>query len=432
VTVARPAENESRGAAKVPLSRNINYNILWLGQLFSEVAVEIAMIAFPLLILARSGSVLDMGMASSALAAAHMAAVVPAGAIADRWDRRRVLLTCQVVRAAGMTSLVVALATGTYWFPLVLLVMLSEGLFGSVFDPAEQAALPQVVPESQMSTAVARNMARPYIATLLGPGVAGFLFTLSPMSPFLADAVMLTLSFAGLVFLRLPRVRHREAEDNRDERPEDSRDPDDGPAVCHDVAAGFRWTLGNGMIRASLLWVMFINFIFSALLIIIIAMSHDAGVSADVIGLMMACLGAGGVLGATFTPRLHAALPARLIVVGFSWIVAAASAVMAVVPAGVPLGLLLGVAAFLAPLANTAVLTRLLLVTPDDMRGRLSGIAGFCSGGAGALGPVAGGLLMSMTGGGAIGVLVCAAAFALIAVGATLSPNLRWLPATQE
>ncbi|MEU9455670.1 MFS transporter, partial [Streptomyces sp. NPDC048277] len=402
----------------LPLSCNRNYTILWTGQLLSQLTAEILAIALPLLILAGSGSPLQMGLASSVLSLAQMAAVVPAGVLADRWNRRTILLVSAGARTLGMAALATSLALGHYTFPLVLAAVAVEGVFGAAFDPAEHAALTQVVPEEQLSAAVARNTARPYVAAVLGPPAAGFLFAVHPVHPFLANAVMLALCCGALALLRLPG------------RP---APPADAPAprtTRGDVLDGFSWVLGRRVIRTTLAWVMLTNFVFGALMVVVLALAGEDDVGAGETGLMMGCFGVGGVLGALAAPRLYARLPAALIVLGFSWLAATGTAAMAFVPPGIELGLLLGLLALLAPTANTAVLTYQLMATPDALRGRLSGVAGFCSGGAGALGPAAGGSLMAATGGGAPAVLGCAAAFAVIALLVTASPTMRRFPST--
>ncbi|WP_219534272.1 MFS transporter [Nonomuraea guangzhouensis] len=396
-----------------PLSRNRGYATLWSGQFLSELGNEINFIAIPLLILAMSGSALEAGLASSVVAVGHLLANIPAGVIADRWDRRRTLLICQTGRALAISSVAIAVWLDAYSFPHILLVALIDGLLGAAFEPAEQAALPQVVPASQLSRAVAANTARPFIATLLGPALAGFLFAVQRAIPFVVDAVMLAFSSVALLFLRLPP------------RPEPVQE-EQGPGG--DLVAGFRWVLGQRVIRTTLLWMLMSNLVFTTLIIIVLATSHEDQVGAGVIGLSMACMGAGGLFGAALADRLHAALPAPVVIVGFSWVTAALTALMAVVPSGLPLGLLLGCTAFFVPLANTTVLTYQITVTPDALRGRLTAIVGLCGGGAAALGPLLGGALVTA---GSAGILACAAALAVVAAATTLSPTLRRFPSTR-
>jgi len=396
----------------VRLSRNRNYNILWSSLLFSELGTEITFVAFPLLILALGGSAWQMGLVAAAVAAAHMAANVPAGVVADRWDRKRVMVLCQAVRVVGLASIGVALLLDAYSFPHVLVVAVVEGALSSVFEPAEHATLAQVVPESQLGDAVARNTARPFIATLLGPALAGFLFAWHRTIPFLADALMLAFSLVALLFLRLPARTPVPAEERT--------------SVAGDLVEGVKWLFGHRVIRTTMAWMVLANTAFGALVIVVIASSGEEQVGAGQIGLTMACIGAGGLLGAVLAGQLHALLPPSVIIIGFTWIAALMTAVMSLVPAGLPMGLLLAGAALFAPVANTVVMTYQLMVTPDEMRGRLSGLAGLCAGGAAVLGPLVGGLVMGA--GQHTAVLLCAAGLAVTALGTTLSPVLRSFP----
>ncbi|MFD0884681.1 hypothetical protein ACFQ08_08960 [Streptosporangium algeriense] len=120
-------------------------------------------------------------------------------------------------------------------------------------------------------------------------------------------------------------------------------------------------------------------------------------------------------------------LETPVLVVGFSLVVTAVTGGMAYVPGGLPLGLLFGLAAFLAPAANTTVLTYQLLAAPEGMRGRLSGISGLSSGIAGVVGPAVGSAVVSLTA-GPLTFLVCAGGFALVALITVLSPSLRRFP----
>ncbi len=401
-------------AEPLPLSRNRNYNLLWITQVVSELGSDISYIAFPLLILATSGSPLEMGIVSAASAAAHMVGELPGGVLADRFDRKKIMLLCDGCRALALGSLAVALLAGVFSFEHVLVVAVVEGLLASMFGPAEEATVPRIVHEAQLPTAVARNTARTYIAGLVGPALGGFLFSIHRMVPFLVDAVSYALSFVGLLFLRLPR---------REPDPAEDEEPAQGS-----LSSGFAWVLRHRVIRTTLVWVVCSNLVFTALVIVILALAGEHEAGPGEIGIMMSFFGVGGLLGAAVAPRLHAALPAPVIVLGFSWIAAVLTAAMAFALGGLALGAILGVVAFFAPVANTTIVTYQMTVTPDEYRGRLSGVTGLCGGVAGALGPLVGGLLMTGTGGGATGVLACAASLTAIATAATLSPTLRRFP----
>ncbi|WP_330277062.1 MFS transporter [Lentzea sp. NBC_00516] len=396
----------------VPLSRNRDYNVLWMSRLVSELGSELALIGFPLLILATTRSAVEIGLVATTMAVALLIGSVPAGFLADRYDRKTVMVVCEILRTVAMGSVAVALYFDAYSLPHILVVAAIDGLLVSVFGPAEDAALPSVVAPEQLSQAVARNTARPYIANLAGPLLSGVLFTIDHMLPFALNAALLLVSCIALLTLRLPKGAAPVAEDE---------DGDGAPV-------GLRWVWQHRPIRTTLVWVALVQLVFSALVVIVLAVSGEDRVGPGEIGLMMACFGAGGLVGAALAARLHAALPASVIIIGFSWLAAVLILVMAFTPSGVLLGVVLGVVAMFMPVTVTTVMTYQMSVTANELRGRLSGMVGLFTGAAGALGPIAGGALAG-TGDGTTGLMACAATAAVIAVGATLSPTLRRFPA---
>src|SRR6266699_3587535 len=92
-----------------PLSRNRNYQILWGSQALSIFGVNATFIAFPLLVLALSGSPAASGLVLGVSAAAELVAGIPAGAFADRWDRKKIMLGCEAAQIVTTAGLVVAL-----------------------------------------------------------------------------------------------------------------------------------------------------------------------------------------------------------------------------------------------------------------------------------------------------------------------------------
>ena len=135
----------------------------------------------------------------------------------------------------------------------------------------------------------------------------------------------------------------------------------------------------------------------------------------------------GRLLGALVTSRLSQVVSPYVSIIAVFWVLAALTPVAAFVDSGYVLGLLLAAMALLPPTANTTIITRQLLLTPDELRGRLSSVLAIVTGVAGALGPVLGGLLAAAVS-GTLAVLVSAGGIAAVAVVATVSPTLRNFP----
>jgi MFS family permease len=407
-------------AAPTPLSRNRNYRLLWVSRVLTGTGTNATVFALPLLVLASTGSPAQTGLAAGAYAAAQLAVGLPAGALADRWDRRRAMLGCEVVAALALGVLVATIASGllTVWVVVAVAVVL--GACRALFDPAEEAALPQVVPESQLSTAVALNGARSSVGQLAGTSLGGVLFGVARNLPFVADLVSRVVSFGLLLFLRLPDRERRAAPARR---------------LGREVVEGLTWVRGQRFIRAIAVAAVVLNLLFQALYLVVIVVAQQRGRPPGEIGFIAAMLGVGGLVGALLAPWIIRRLGSYLSIVSVFWVAACLTPLLGLVDNGYLMGAVFAGMTLLAPAANTAIVTHQLLLTPDELRGRVSGLVSLVAGAAGALGPVLGGLLLEVVPGDRA-LLLCAAVLAVTGLLATVHPALRALgrarPASEE
>lgn len=396
----------------VPLLRNRNYQLLWISQVLSGVGLSASVIAFPLLVLALTRSATASGVVLGTIAAAQLLAGLPAGALADRWDRKKIMLGCEAVQVIAAASLVAVLVSGVAELPHLTVVAAAMGVCAALFRPAEDACLPRVVPAEQLSTAVALNVARASVAQLSGTAAGGFLFALARFVPFLADAVAHALACTLLVFLRVPP---------REAIPVPARH------LGRDILTGLRWVWQQRHIRVAALCAVALNLFFSAFYLIVIVLAQGRGVPSGQIGVMAAMLGVGGLLGALVASRLAPVVSPYTSIIAVFWGLAALTPIAAFLYSGYLLGVLFTAMAILPATANTTIITGALLLTSDELRGRLSSVLTLLSGSAAVLGPVLGGLLVSAFS-GSVAVLLCAGGAAATAVVATVSPTLRSFP----
>ncbi|HEY0618564.1 MAG TPA: MFS transporter [Kribbella sp.] len=395
-----------------PLVRNRNYRLLWSSQALSEFGLSATSIAFPLLVLAVTGSPAASGLVLGTSAAAQLLVGLPAGALVDRWNRKKVMLCCEAAQAVAAASLVAALWYGQATVAHMVVVAAILGMCGALFEPAEDASLPSVVPAEQVSTAVAMNAARSYLGQLSGTAAGGFLFAVGRFVPFAVDALTHAISFFALIFLRLPK-RNVPAEPVRH--------------LGREIATGLRWVWQQDRIRVIALCAIGLNLFFSAYYIVIIVLAVSRGVSSGQIGIMAAMLGVGGILGALAAPYLQRMLNPYVSIIGVFWALTLLTPLAVFIANGYLLGALFATMAFLAPTANTTIDTYLLLLTPDELRGRMSSVIGVALGTAAVLAPALGGVLMQVVPGGRA-VLICASGIAIVTVLATVSRTLRDFP----
>ncbi len=348
------------GAEGLPLRRNRDFNLLWSGQVISDLGGRISGIAFPLLVLATTGSPAKAGIVAAAGSLPLLVLTIPAGALVDRWNRKWVMIVTDSARCLALTSIVVALGLDVLTFAHIVFVALVEGIGFVFFNVAERSALRRVVPDHHLSAALARNQGRDYAALLAGQPLGGVLFGVGRFVPFLFDAVSY---FASVVTVALIRTSFR---------------PSRGPDKTHllaDMREGLGWFWRQPFIRTTSLLVTGSDFTLNALYLVVIVLARQRGASPALIGAMFVFLGVGGILGTLVAPWLARRLRIRTIVVATQWIVAALVPLLIVVPGRITPGVIYGAMFFLHPTWNATVAARRLRLAPDDLQGRVSSVA---------------------------------------------------------
>ncbi|HET8567637.1 MAG TPA: MFS transporter [Candidatus Limnocylindria bacterium] len=132
----------------------------------------------------------------------YLTLAIVSGTLVDRWDRRRVMVTADLVRAAVVAALAAAVATGAASLPLVILAGVGLSAAGTFFGPARGAVLPHYVARELLVPANALFAIATQSATLIVPPVGGIAFeVLGPVTLLLADAVSFVWSAALLARL---------------------------------------------------------------------------------------------------------------------------------------------------------------------------------------------------------------------------------------
>lgn len=399
-------------SSSVPLHRNRDFLLLWTGQAVSVLGSNISATAYPLLVLALTGSAANVGIVGFAATLPHALFQLPAGALVDRWDRRRLMLACDLGRIIAVSSVVVALAVGQLMIPHLIIVAFVEGALSVFFGLAEQAAVPHVVPTTQLTAALAQNEARVRGAAFLGQPLGGVLFGLSRIVPFLADVASYTVSLLTLLLIRSQFNAERTSERQH---------------LVSEIREGISWLWRQPFLRTCALLVAGSNFMFQALVLTLIVLAQARGASPAVIGLMLGGFGAGGVLGAVAAPWLQQRLAPRFVIVGANWVWAALTPLIALAPNPYVIAVIAGGMAFVGPLWNVVIGAFELHLTPDALRGRVMSVGSLLAFGAIPLGSLVAGFLLEAIGPVAT-ILVLAGWMGLIAVAATLSRSVRQAP----
>ncbi|MBO1765225.1 MFS transporter [Allobranchiibius sp. GilTou38] len=395
------------------LRRQHDFTLLWVGETISELGSRVSMFVFPLIAYAQTRSTLAAGLAETANLLGVAAMLLPAGVLADRFDRRRIMRCASAVGLVLYLSLVVAIGMHRLSLVHLIVVSLGTGLAAGAFSPAEVSAVRTVVPSDLLPTALAQNQARQHVASLVGGPIGGALYGVTRWLPFAADAVSYAVSWVLLGRIRADLTAPARTSPRRRVRAE--------------LAEGVRFVTRHRFFRVLLVWSPLLNLTVNTIAFTAVLRLIQAGRSPVQIGLVETAAGVCGIAGAVCAPRVVRALPTGLltVMVGWSWVPLAVPLMFFNTPLAAAVSLSVGI--FLNPSGNSGIGAYRLHITPPELVGRVQSVSQFVSYLLLPLYPVVAGLALHRLGGpGAIALLVgLTAAVALIP---TLSRAVRSVP----
>lgn len=407
---------EATADAVVPLRRNMNFQALWSSEAVAAIAKETAEFAYPLLILATTGSATWAGLIAAMQVIVAGLVSIPAGQFADRFDRKRLLLTCNLVRAVLLGLLCLLIATDHVNLVLILVIAMSSAVFLSLSQPAGIAAIKALVPPEQVTTAMSQNSVRFFGATLVGPPVGGALFAVGRAFPYLGAAVAFVLSSVLLLLIKKPLQTERAG-------------ADDGKRHAKE---GFRVIRQQPILFWTLLWTMGSNMVFNhtGVFLAIAATGHRESDSSALVGLAVACAGIGGITGAFIAAPVLKKVKPSYIFFYAAWIGPIAALLLAFVPSLWVMGLLVGLVFVRGPIMSALTLSYVAVLAPDKTQGRVLGAVFFLSLIVQPIGLFAIGALFDAGGPAAVFGTVCTVATLIALVSFT--PTMRSLPSPHQ
>ncbi len=262
---------------------NRNFLFLWLGIMAWMGGMQMQM-------LARAYLVYDLTDSASLLGAVNAGAAVPmlvlplfGGAIADRFQRKRII---QIGQAAAMLLAVVVgvtIATGFITWYHLLIAAVAQGVFFSFAMPARQALIAQLVPRRQLTNALALNAGAMSAMTLVAPALGGAMYAWAG-----PDTVYYLIAGLTAAAVLVTGLIDKTAEENGSSQ----------GAMVSDIAAGIGYALGHPLIRLLLIVTLFTTLLtmpFQFLMPVFVVDVYHRG--PDAMGLLVAITGGASLVG---------------------------------------------------------------------------------------------------------------------------------------
>jgi MFS family permease len=239
--------------------------------------------AGPLLIASRTRDPLLVALAALLQQLPWVLFGLYAGVLADRVDRRALVVLVDLMRAGVLVALVATLVTGSASVPVILAVMLTLGVLEVFSHTATNTLLPMVVAREDLGIGNARLMAGMLTMNqLVGPAVGAALFAAGAAWPFTTQAVLVALGASMVARIRLP--------------------PAERPArrshVRRDIVEGLRWTWDHAAVRTLTLTIVTFNVTFGAAMsVLVLYVQQRLGLGAIGFGMLSSVTAAGGLVG---------------------------------------------------------------------------------------------------------------------------------------
>ena len=243
----------------------------------------IALAAGPLLVASQTDDPLLVAMGALLQRLPWLLFGLYAGVLADRVDRRLLVLAVAAARTAVLVVLAAALALGAVDVAVVLAAMFLLGVAEVFTDTTTATLLPMVVPRADLGTGNARLMAGHLtMGQMIGPAIGAGLFTLGAAWPFLTEALLVALAAVMLGRMRLTPLPR----------------PVGASHLRRDVAEGLRWTWGNPAVRTLTLAIVTFNVTWGAAWSVLVLYAGERlGLGPAGYGLLFTASAAGGILG---------------------------------------------------------------------------------------------------------------------------------------
>jgi MFS family permease len=283
----------------VPARMGRRFRWLLASSWTSNIGDGIAVAAGPLLVASQTDSAFLVALAALVQKLPWLAFGLWAGALADRLDRRKVVMVADTLRSLVIAALCVTIFTGRVNISLVLSAMLLYGVAEVFADTTTSTLLPMLVQKADLGTGNQRLQAGFLTCNqLLGPPVGAFLFAAGAAWPFVVQVVC--------VLLAVLLVSKIAASGGETELMTGADATGERTHVLRDIGEGLRWIGGHAAVRTLALVILVFNVTWAAAWSVLVLWSRDRlGMSEVGFGLLTTGSAVGGIIGTALYGRIE-------------------------------------------------------------------------------------------------------------------------------
>jgi MFS family permease len=283
-----------RGGALSPL-RNRNYALLFSGQAISLLGDQAYGLALPWTVLVVTGDPNQMAVVLTAATVPRVLLLLIGGALADRLTPRVIMIVADMLRMLVVGVLGVTLFFGLPPLWIVALLAGLEGAGSGLFAPGSQALLPATLSNDDLPAGNGLMQSLQFLTLTVGPLLGGIATAAEASIAFLVDAASFGISALALFGMR---VKRRAAGAAQEADASARAEASERKGMLREIGAGFRYAMKTPLVRVAMVVTIFGNLGFAGTLNVgLIVLAHNLSPSAVTLGVILAAVGVGGIIG---------------------------------------------------------------------------------------------------------------------------------------
>lgn len=258
----------------------------------SNIGDGIALAAGPLLVASQTDNAILVALAALLQRLPWLLLGLYAGALADRVDRRRMVMIADALRGVVLVGLSVVIVTGVFNIGAVLAAMLLLGVAEVFVDTPSQTLLPMVVDHGDLGLGNARLQGGFLVGNhVLGPPIGAFLFAIGMSAPFITQALLVALSVLLVARIATPKGPVRQVDDTH---------------IRQDIVEGVQWLVRHAAVRTLAIVIVAFNITWGAAWAVLVLYALDHLNMTEVgFGLLTTSAAVGGLLSTVLYGRIE-------------------------------------------------------------------------------------------------------------------------------
>ncbi|MGE7308095.1 MFS transporter [Priestia megaterium] len=348
------------------LKHNRNFIIYWIGLCFSNLGSSITTFVFPLMILELTHSAFQVALVSALTVVPYAVLGLPAGAIIDKLDRKKIMQFADIARFLGYLSIPIAHSLGHLSIYQIYIVALISGI-GLVFHSiSEVTSIPSIVKKEHLSNANSYIYASQNLTSFLGPTIGGALYGLFSYPTLIAfDSLTFLISFFSLILIR----KEFKTVNNNEKTKINLK------SIKEDIKIGLKYLFSDSKIKVMAIIITWTNLLVSPYYIYTVIFAKESlKTSPELLGMLFGFSSLGALAGSLLTSKLSKKMGFGKLIV---FLILVDTTARIILPFSPNVYIMIPVMAFsygAQAIINIAIITLRQTTVPSELLGRVNSV----------------------------------------------------------